>query len=354
MDNEFKRMHMNSRQQKSENSIKLFQSVWKKSKQRPTARDYDAPEDEPDMFPDPGKDNELCNYGKNDITLHYRVCFVPHRTYKVRKLPNGEEVEVKRPRHVYWKWLIMMSKDFQCNVVWKNIYTPWGNFQRYNQKIDTIYFPNDQDPRLIVNMTCEFRLHPEAWFPGYMVDPYDGEIMTIKDFKAAHNNLEITTYSYFRTGEIKGLKDVKWSNVRDIWRWCYIMENVLDYNDKIWYNDLGQAYEWDGFEDFFWHCTKCQFEMYISQCKLHCTKTSMWTKNKGTDQVWLLSRYINYVNACPLKDFPKKPEIFDQFYIQLNHLEPRSVHDDNAMAFETRREKIERRERLRKSGRLRE
>lgn len=215
--------HLNERQMKSEELFKSWQSLWNVAPQVQCQFDPNAPEDE-DPMPDPGRDNPVCLYNKDDVKVKYEI-FVDLPVDTQIKIGIGGGVHLwTPPRHVHWKWLRQWAKAAQNNRAFKSFSTPYGLFGFRNHSLNKIYFPTDTRGRFTAQFETEI-----VYLAKYnqMVD---------------HNNVLRTypevdytaCYKQFPKGVPRGCLYVNWDNIKDTYRYCYMFDKILSDEDKIW------------------------------------------------------------------------------------------------------------------------
>lgn len=289
----------------SENLFHSFQSVWAKSNHRPCTYDEEA-EPDPEPLPEPGRDNPNCLYNIDDLTIQYSVILHVDMDEKIRIRESGDVDIIKPPAHVKWKWLINWAKAAQCNKLFKQVITPYGTFVIVNHVLFDVHFPTEEDARFVARFQCYFKLST-AVKPGSFVDITNDTIITTDQFA---NSIGLTKFHHavwdsFGRDIPLGFKDVKWSNILDTWRYCYVFDNVLDDNDKKYgenknkkFNNTVELFTFAMYQQFNWWfaCLRKQVDEEIQRgVSRHST-------------IDVGSQWSNYVNGVKLKDIPTEEE----------------------------------------------
>lgn len=297
--------HLNARQMASENKYHSFQSVWIAANHRPCTYDPEA-EDDPDPMPAPGRDNRLCLYNMDDLTVKYSLILHVDLDEKIKISPGGHVDIVKPPKHVKWKWLINWAKCAQCNNLFKQVITPYGTFMIANHCIDEIHFPTEEDSRLVARFRCNFIINPDVK-PGTFVDVTDNTIVTTDQFALTRGiaRMNHPVWNSFGRGVPEGMKNVKWENVRDSWRYCYVFDNVLDDEDKKYGRNRDKKFK--DTVDLFTFAMYQQFDWWFSHLR-NTVENKLQEGVSRDSTIQVFGQYTNYVNGTKLKDIPDYDE----------------------------------------------
>lgn len=293
--------HLNERQMASENRLHSFQSVWAAANHRPCKYDPDADPD-PDPMPAPGRDNRLCLYNMDDLTVKYTLIKDVNMDELIKINIAGDPHLVKPPKHVKWKWLINWAKAAQCNRLYKQIITPYGTFMITNHCIDEIHFPTQEDARLVAKFRCNITLDGNVP-PGSFVDISDMTIVTREQFCLTRGiaRLNHPVWNAFGRGIPESFSQVNWNNIRDSWRYCYVFDNVLTDEEKRY--GPNREMKFRDTVDLFTFAMYQQFDWWFSTLRTEVDRRIQLGIDRN-QTVEANSQYSNYVNGVKLKDIP--------------------------------------------------
>ena len=304
-----KRLRMNMRQHTSEIHYKSFQSVWSKSRVRPTRTSPNALPD-PVPMPAPGRDNLNCLYNKDDITIKYRIekdVMVPDTVRTI----EGVVYNFRCPRNVKWKWLVHYAHSLMSNKLFRHFTCPYGCFEIQDHTINAVYFPNRQRKKFAADFTCTMKIRGSYY---HEVD-YDNPI-NVKNRKQDIESGQWTPYqfAYFRNGLPLGMKDIKFDNIKDTYRYCYAFDYVLDRNDKRFAID---GREFSSANDMWLYCIENIFDTF----KKHLGRAHdiLDINRHNRNRFYTLhEEYSNNLNYISYKDIPNKAYM-DTFNFKRGH-----------------------------------
>lgn len=307
-----KRLNLNDRQLVSELNYKSFQSVWKNSAYRPTRRGPNGGEPDPVPMPRPGRNNINCLYDVNDITIKYRI-EKDVDTQDVIRVLDGRQYSIRRPRHVKWKWLEFYAHNVMSNRVFRYFTCPYGCFEIQDHRLEKVYFPTRRRPKFAADFSCKIKVRG-AYYE--VVDSFDDRVIHNKLDELNQGNRINYQYGYFRAGIPAGVKDIKFANIKDTWRYCFAFEYVLNRQDRR--HGLTEE-EFISASDMWFRCVDNLFDFFKQEFRLETMNLNRRRENDDMN-FYMYPRSLKSNFYIKYKDIPSY-EYMQTFNLKRGHFE---------------------------------